>query len=92
MADLPAVPVDSAALDAFKVCFRQEAKGSELSLNAPDTFTIVRHTIRFSLQSPANRKKKAALEPPRRFGAQPVAAALQEAATYANFARMDHLL
>ncbi|MCY3992895.1 MAG: hypothetical protein OXF50_16860 [Caldilineaceae bacterium] len=32
------------------------------------------------------------MAPPRQFGAQPVAAALQEAATYANFARMDHLL
>ena len=29
------------------------------------------------------------MAPPRQFGAQPVAAALQEAAAYANFARMD---
>lgn len=32
------------------------------------------------------------MAPPRQFGAQSVAAALHEAATYANFARMDHLL
>jgi len=44
-----------------------------------------------ALLSPVNRKRKAELELPRRFGAQPTAAALQATAANVNFAKVDHL-